>query len=188
MMRVKDVMIPVAGSIEAGTSLRDAAETMRALNIDPIPVVENGRVVGVVSEGDLQEIAKRDLLATGSKHVRDIMSTRVICCAPDEEVEQAIKSLAEQGCSNGSARVPVIDRSQHLVGIVSLEDLRKRTEVESEAISAITGIESISELVTFEEDRLDFMSDESFPASDPMPPPSTLGPTTEDPPEHDDRH
>src|SRR5579872_6601481 len=176
-MQVRDVMIPVVGSIEADSTLRDAAETIKALNIDPIPVVHDGRVVGVMSEQDLGEVAKRELLATGSQRVRDVMSTEVACCSPDEDVQSAIESLAQQGCSNDSARVPVVDASRHLVGIVSLEDLRKRAEIVEEDVTAVSDVESIASLTHFDDDAVDFMSAESFPASDPLPPPSTVGPT-----------
>ncbi len=170
-MLVKDVMIPVVGHVEPDMTMRDAAERMKSLNLSPMPVVENDRVVGLLTEKAVMELAATDGLAAGSHHVRDIMSTEVVCCSAGQEVADALRHLDE----GSPARVPVIDDEKRLVGIVSFADLRKRERLESGEETAVSDVESISDLVDFDDDRVDYMSDSSFPASDPIPPPTTLG-------------
>lgn len=170
-MQVREVMIPIAGHVDPDDSLRDAAEKMKALNLNPMPVVDAGKVVGVLTEQGMIERAERDGLAVGSQLVRDAMSTDVVCCSADEPIESALERIDK----SRTARAPVVDSAGHLVGIVSAIDLRKREEIVPGEVTAVSDVESISELVHFDEDSVDFMSDASFPASDPIPPPSSLG-------------
>lgn len=170
-MQVKDVMIPVIGSVSPDTNLRDVTEKMRSLDLDPMPVVENHKVVGVLTEGDILDRVRTAGLGSGSVLARDVMRKNTICCFADQDVSAALDTL-EKG---GTSRVPVIDRAQNLVGIVSAEDLRKREQILAGEVSAAGAVESVSDLATFDDDRVDFMSDSSFPASDPIPPPTSLG-------------
>ncbi|MGI8968155.1 MAG: CBS domain-containing protein [Chloroflexota bacterium] len=171
-MQVKDVMIPVVGSVEPDTLLRDAAETMKALNLNPLPVCDDeGVVVGILTEQALVDHAESAGLAVGSQKVSEAMSTDISCCFADEEIADALSHMDERA----TARMPVIARDHTLVGIVSLEDMRKKEQVVAGEVTAAGGVESISELVQFQDDQVDFMSDSSFPASDPIPPPTSLG-------------
>lgn len=170
-MRVKDVMIPIVSSVQVDASLRDAAEKMKALNIDPLPVCDEDRLVGVLTEQALIDRAERDGLGVGSQLVSDVMTTDTVCCFADQDVSAALKEIEGEP----STRMPVIDQDHHLVGIVSLEDLRKGERIVNGEVSAVSDVESIDDLVHFDDDRVDFMSDASFPASDPSPPPTTLG-------------
>jgi CBS domain-containing protein len=170
-VQVKDVMIPVVGHVEPDMNLRDAAERMKALNMDPMPVVDGGKVVGVLGEQRLVELAAADGLAMGSHRVREAMTSDVPCCSADEDVESALRHFV----AGTTARIPVVDGDQHLVGLVSLADLQKRALAEAGGVAAVSDVESVSELVQFDDDRVDFMSDSSFPASDPIPPPTSLG-------------
>lgn len=169
-MQVKDVMIPAVGHVSPNDSLRDAAEQMKALNLSPMPVVEDGKVVGILTEQILLDHVRSDGLAIGAHRVADAMSTDVLCCREDEPLGQAL-GRTEEG---HAARLPVIDGKYHLVGIVSRADLQRGLRVDS-GETAVGDVESISDLVPFQEDSVDFMSDASFPASDPIPPPTSLG-------------
>lgn len=171
-MLVRDVMIPVIGHVEPDASVRDAAEKMRALNLNPMPVIENDRVVGVLTEQSLLNLAQREGLGVGSQRVRDAMSPEVNACLEDEDLSNVLKHVD----ASHSGRMPVVDHERHLVGFVSVEDLRKQERIAAGEVTAAGDVESISELVHYDDDTVDFMSDESFPASDPIPPPSSLGP------------
>lgn len=171
-MQVKDVMIPAVAHLEPDMSLRDAAERMKALDLDPMPVVDGGTVVGVLTERDVVARAETDGLAVGSHRVREAMSSDPDCCRAEEEISDALARVRDRG----TARMPVIDANRHLVGIVAMADLIKHEQPPSTEGMAVGDVESITDLVAFDDDRVDFMSDESFPASDPIPPPTTLGP------------
>jgi len=169
-MKVKDVMIPVIGHVSPNDSLRDAAEQMKALNLSPMPVVEDGRVAGVLTEQLLLDHVRSDGLAVGAHRVGEVMSTNIVCCNEDDPLDRALERVEE----GHTARLPVINSDQCLVGIVSLDDLRRGMAAGS-GETAVSQVESISDLVDFDEDSVDFMSDASFPASDPIPPPTSLG-------------
>lgn len=170
-MQVKDVMLPSVGHLEPDGSLRDAAEQLKALNLDPMPVVEGGRVVGVLSEGELAEYAARQGLAAGSAHVRDVMSRDVTCCRADDDLHATLARLGNET----NRRFPVVDADSKLVGVVSVTDLRARAQTVAGEVDAVSDVNAIESLVQYDEDPVDFMSDASFPASDPIPPPTTTG-------------
>jgi CBS domain-containing protein len=170
-MLVKDVMTPAVGHVSPEESLRDAAERMKALNLSPMPVVEHGIVVGVLTEAILLDHVRTDGLAIGSHRVRDAMSREMACCSEDDSLYDVMNRVSK----DHSARLPVVDAEGHLKGTVSIPDLRRGLE-SSSGETAIEDVESISQLVRYDEDPVDFMNDSSFPASDPIPPPSSVGP------------
>jgi CBS domain-containing protein len=169
-MLVKDVMTQAVGHVSPDDSLRDAAEQMKALNVSPMPVVKDGMVVGILTEQILLDRVRSDGLAIGAHRVADAMSTDVTCCEAGEPLERALARIEE----GHTARLPVLDDHRHLVGIVSRDELLRAAEADP-AATAIGAVESISEVVRYDDDPVDFMADSSFPASDPIPPPATIG-------------
>jgi CBS domain-containing protein len=136
-MRAKDIMTTPVVSIEPSASVRELAQLLRDRRISGVPVVANGAVVGMVSEGDLlrrHEIGTdrydrrwwpRLSARTGADYVRsharraaDIMSRPVVCVAENTPVSQIV-SLFEK---KRIRRVPVT-RNRHLVGLVSRADV-----------------------------------------------------------------
>lgn len=177
-MKVRDVMTPLVESVHPDDTLRQAAEKMKALDLDPIPVTEGDRLVGTLSDNQVSDTAAREGLGTGGHPVREAMSQEYTCCSADEDVHEAVERLGKERQQSPFSRLPVVDASGELVGLVTVQALVKRlTEEEpGEGVAAVLGVESVASLINYDEDSVDFMSDESFPASDPMPPPSTLGP------------
>jgi CBS domain-containing protein len=137
-MQAQDVMTTKVATIGAGASVREAARLMHERNVSALPVVnEKGRVVGIVSEGDLvrrRELSTetegswwllaltqgsaRDYLKTHGTTVRDVMTRPVIGVRPSASLKQIARLLARHGIK----RVPVLDAGR-LVGIVSRADL-----------------------------------------------------------------
>jgi CBS domain-containing protein len=137
-MQAQDVMTTKVATIGAGASVREAARLMHERNVSALPVVnEKGRVVGIVSEGDLvrrRELstetegswwllalaqgAARDYLKTHGITVRDVMTRPVIGVRPSASLKQIARLLARHGIK----RVLVLDAGR-LVGIVSRADL-----------------------------------------------------------------
>ncbi|HLJ67925.1 MAG TPA: CBS domain-containing protein [Chloroflexota bacterium] len=177
-MRVKDVMIPVVECLEPEMALRDASERMKALDIDPMPVCENERLVGLLSGSAVMAVAAREGLAAGSTIVRAAMTTDFVCCSGDQSLADAVRHICETLGPDARGRVPVTDDAGDLAGIVSIADLKRRAEEDvTGGVTAAGEVEAVSDLVSYKEDRVDYMSDESFPASDPQPPPTAIGPS-----------
>jgi CBS domain-containing protein len=137
-MQAQDVMTTRVATIGPGASVREAARLMHERNVSALPVVnEKGRVVGIVSEGDLvrrRELSTetegswwlltlaqgsaRDYLKTHGNTVRDVMTRPVIGVRRSASLKQIARLLARYRIK----RVPVLDAGR-LVGIVSRADL-----------------------------------------------------------------
>jgi CBS domain-containing protein len=174
-MQVKDVMMAIAGHVDVDTSLRDATATMKSLRLDPIPVLDDGRIVGLLAQLDILDVVSRDGVAGGMRPVRDVMTSDVLCCRPDQSVTEAAEAVDASAQADSIERLPVIDEQRRLVGLVLRSALRgPGSEPDDESV-ATDAIGSIDDLADFRADPVQYMSDGSFPASDPPPSPSTLG-------------
>jgi CBS domain-containing protein len=166
-MQVREVMGPLAGSANADDLLRDASAKMQSLGIDPLPVIDRGRVVGVLSRDSIMKRLERDGLTAGMSPVRDAMTTDVTCCYADQDVSEAVDAIEASPMAAAADRVPVIDREGHFVGVASLTSLRRHENELDDGIAATQDVSSVDDLVSYDQDKVDYMSDSSFPASDP---------------------
>lgn len=118
MKTIRDVMTGDVKIVGPSQTIRDAARLMASADIGSLPVGENDRLVGMVTDRDLALRA----LAHGLDHdtpVRDVMTTAVKYCHDHEDVEQVARNMAELGVR----RLPVVDRDKRLVGIVALSNI-----------------------------------------------------------------
>jgi CBS domain-containing protein len=121
------------------TSLTEAAERMRSRNIGSLPVCEGDRLVGIVTDRDIviRAIAnRRDINQT---KVRDVMSSDIVCCFEGQSAKEAEELMQEQQIR----RLPIINRDNRLVGIVSIGDLATRVGAAAQRNVAVT-LESVS--------------------------------------------
>ncbi|UUP18146.1 CBS domain-containing protein [Nitratireductor thuwali] len=136
-MNVAEVMTPQVDLADPNTKIVNAARKMREDDVGALPVGENDRLIGMVTDRD---IAMRGVAAEGASGniaVREVMSERVFYCFDDEPVERAGELMAEHQVH----RLPVLNRDKRLVGIVSLADLaRSGDEGERASIKALKGI------------------------------------------------
>jgi len=114
-MRVQDIMTTSVRSIPANLGTAAARHTMRSARVRHLVVVEEGRVIGVLSQRDLGG-TRAESLPAGT--VQDVMRTHVIVAAPETTVRTAANLLRghDIGC------LPVVD-GKKLVGIVTTSDL-----------------------------------------------------------------
>jgi acetoin utilization protein AcuB len=129
MLRVRDAMTRDVVTVEPEESAARAWGLCRERNIRHLPVVEGGRLVGIVSDRDLRDLspprATTDEENTlGWVQIRDMMSTRVITSHPLDTIEHAAKVIYE----NRFNCLPVV-ADEELVGIITSSDL-VRTLVE----------------------------------------------------------
>jgi CBS domain-containing protein len=118
-MKVKDVMTRGAECTRPDATLREAAGRMKALDVGSLPVCDNDRLVGMLTDRDITVRATGEGVPPALGQVRDIMTPQVISCFEDQEVGDAAR-LMEQ---NQVRRLVVLNRDKRLVGIVSLGDL-----------------------------------------------------------------
>lgn len=115
-------------------TIREAAQMMGRLDAGVMPVGDNDRLVGMITDRD---IAIRGV-AMGKgpdAKIRDVMSAEVKYCFDDEEVEDVLENMGGLQVR----RLPVLNRDKLLVGIISLGDLAKNGEA-AEAGEALSGI------------------------------------------------
>ncbi|MGH7500373.1 MAG: CBS and ACT domain-containing protein [Longimicrobiales bacterium] len=125
-MLIRSRMTPQVHIVTPATSIGEAIRMARTNRIRHLPVVEDGQVVGIVSERDLRLAAppvwseqREELLqALETKKVGEIMAKRVITASPDTPVEEAARILWENriGC------LPILEGGA-LVGILTETDL-----------------------------------------------------------------
>src|SRR5437868_15152771 len=107
-------------------TLEDAAGRMDALDIGPLPVCENERLVGMITDRDITVRSTAMGEDPKAMRVRDAMSKDVLCCHEDDDVRDATRLME----SKQVRRLLVLDRDDRLVGIVSLGDLAVWSGVE----------------------------------------------------------
>ena len=121
-MRVSEAMTREVRVATPGQSIRDVAKIMAEIDAGAMPVGENDKLVGMVTDRD---IAIRGVaLGKGpDTPVREVMSTeKVLYCYEDEELDHVAKNMGDQQVR----RLPVVSRDKRLVGIVSLGDVAQR--------------------------------------------------------------
>lgn len=120
-MQIKDVMTPEVQLISPETTLAAAAAIMRDRDFGALPVAENDRLVGMLTDRDIAVrgvAAGRDPKTTAA---REIMSPKILYCRDDQDIGEVAQSMGKQRLR----RYPVINRAKRLVGIVSLADLTR---------------------------------------------------------------
>jgi CBS domain-containing protein len=135
-MQVQQIMQKTIRFASPDMTISDAARSMRADNIGALPVTENGRLLGMVTDRDIVMRAVAEERPLGATHVRDVMSQGVCYCFEDDALDEAAEVMAKHQVR----RLPVIDRDKQLVGFISLADLGR-----SEDYAAQEALKGISE-------------------------------------------
>lgn len=119
-MKVSDAMTPDVQLCTPEDSLKDAAEAMGALGVGLLPVTENDRLVGMVSDRD---IAIRGIgMGRGPETlVREVMTAEVKYCFADQDLDEVSSNMGEIQVR----RLPVLNRDKRLVGIIALGDIAR---------------------------------------------------------------
>jgi CBS domain-containing protein len=115
-MNIRDVMTSNPRTVSPEDTIQNAARIMRDEDTGVVPVVENGRAVGVVTDRDIVVRAVAD--GQLNRPVREIVSGDVITARPDMSTKEAAQLMSEHQVR----RLPVVE-NERLVGIVSIGDL-----------------------------------------------------------------
>jgi CBS domain-containing protein len=121
-MLLRDMMTARIEDISADATLMQAAEKMRLLDIGAIPVRENDRLVGMITDRNITVRAVAEGRDPKKMAVREAMSPDICFCYEDDSVESAAKLMEEKQIR----RLAVYDRSERAIGVVSLGDLAVR--------------------------------------------------------------
>src|ERR1051325_10685643 len=113
-MQVRELMTPEVEIIRPDDTLQTAAKMMADIDAGILPVGENDRLVGMITDRAVAEGRDPD-----KTMVRDAMSDEVRYCFEDEDSEEVARKMG----SWQVRRLPVLNRDKRLVGIVSLGDM-----------------------------------------------------------------
>src|ERR671924_2313538 len=121
-MKVKEAMHKGVDWVSPDTPITELAKLMREHDIGSIPIGENDRLIGMVTD--------RDIVCTGLAQAgfdarramaRDVMTPGIHCCRDDDDLAKAVRHMEQLQVR----RLPVINKSKRMVGILSLGDLSR---------------------------------------------------------------
>jgi CBS domain-containing protein len=122
-MKISECMTRDVRIANPNETIRDAARMMCECDAGILPVGENDRLVGTITDRDIvaRAVAQgRD----GKTKVRDVMSSDIKFCFDDEDMDHVIQNLGDLQLR----RLPVLNRDKRLVGIVSLADAARKVD------------------------------------------------------------
>jgi CBS domain-containing protein len=134
-MKISELMTPNPVTVTAGDTLQRAAQVMDELNVGVLPVCENGRLTGVLTDRDIVVRSTSVGQDPCTTRIETVMTAEPRSLRPDDTVQDALRLMEQQQLR----RLPVLDASGTLVGIVSLGDLAAAGTPEAgEALSDIS--------------------------------------------------
>ena len=135
-MQVSQLMSKKVEWISPTLSLQEAARKMRDLDIGCLPVGENDRLVGMITDRDIACRGVADGKAGPKTVVRDAMSAGISYCFNDQEVSEAAHLMEEKQIR----RLPVLNRQKRMVGMLSMGDISQHAsgKVSAEVLKAVT--------------------------------------------------
>lgn len=136
-MQVKDIMKSPVVTVTSKQNTKEVAEMMHDQHIGSAPVVDDGKLVGIVTDRDIcvrVTATGRDAVST---KVNEVMGKVVETCTPDTDVNEAAKIMVDHRIR----RLIVVDGNQAITGILSVDDLAKTShELASQVLEASIGM------------------------------------------------
>jgi CBS domain-containing protein len=120
-MKIREIMTSNVECIAPSLPIAKAAEKMRDMDIGFLPVCENDKIVGTVTDRDITIRSVAQGRDPRLAPVSEVMTQTVFHCYDDEDVEAIARSMQDSEIR----RMLILDRSENLVGVVSLGDIAK---------------------------------------------------------------
>ncbi|MGH7767265.1 MAG: CBS domain-containing protein [Candidatus Binatia bacterium] len=136
-MNIAEIMTRDPEIIRPDTVLKQAAETMKRLDVGLLPVCDGRRLVGMLSDRDITIRATAAGLDPAKTRAEQVMTKEVAYCFEDKEVDEAVKLMEKKQIR----RLPIVDKEKRLVGVISLGDVAVRTgdpELAGEAVTEVS--------------------------------------------------
>jgi CBS domain-containing protein len=121
-MKVKDVMHKGAFWVGPDTPITDVAKLMHKKEIGAVPIGENDRLIGMVTDRDIvcKGLAKENFDVRRAT-ARDVMTSGIHCCGEEDDLNKAAGHMEELKVR----RLPVIDKDKRMVGVLSRHDIAR---------------------------------------------------------------
>lgn len=118
-MRISEVMSSEVRIADPDDTIQDIAQIMEDTDVGFLPVGEDDRLVGMVTDRDITIRAVARGLDPHTTRVREVMTDKVLYCFETDDVQEAARSMAELRVR----RLPIVNGDKRLVGVVSLGDI-----------------------------------------------------------------
>jgi CBS domain-containing protein len=135
-LRCRDIMTKDVTICSPQTMLREVADKMQDDNVGSIPVVDNGRLVGIVTDRDIVCRVIADGHDTRTTPASAAMSEDLVTCTPDESLVDTIRKMGEHQIR----RIPVCDINGRLRGIIAMADIALEAERDRDLADALEQI------------------------------------------------
>jgi len=122
-MKVSDIMTRDVRLLSPDQTIREAASLMADIDVGSLPVGENDRLVGMITDRDIVIRAVAQGKSPDTK-VAEVMSKEMLYCSETDEIDAVARNMAKAQVR----RLPVINADKRLVGIVSLGDLARNDD------------------------------------------------------------
>jgi CBS domain-containing protein len=135
-MKVRDAMHKGVQWVAPETKVPELAKTMREHDIGALPVGENDRLIGMVTDRDIVCRGFSNGSHADALTARDVMSQGIVFCRDDEELDDAIHIMEQKQIR----RLPVINDKKRMVGMLSLGDVSHSSarELSGEVLQAVS--------------------------------------------------
>jgi CBS domain-containing protein len=133
-MKISDLMTTEIETVTPQQTAKDAASFMLSADTGSIPVCDNGKVIGMITDRDIAVRGVAEGLGPDTA-VRELMSEKIVCARDDDEVSTVAQRMSEAQVR----RLPVLNADGKLVGIVSLGDLSREAS-DAAANRALEGV------------------------------------------------
>ena len=117
---IKEIMTRDVRACEPNATVADAAKVMAQGDVGPVPIVEDGRLVGIVTDRDIVVRVVAEGRDPNATTVKEIASTELVTVSPGDELDEALNLLAKRQVR----RLPVVE-GDRLVGIVAQADIAR---------------------------------------------------------------
>jgi CBS domain-containing protein len=136
-MKVKDAMHKGVEWVSPETPVVEIAKRMRDQDIGSVPVGENDRLVGMVTDRDITCRAVANRKDLSKTYARDVMTKGIVYCSDHEELGDALRIMEQKKLR----RLPVVNDKKRLVGILSIGDVSHAAtaELTGEMMAAVAG-------------------------------------------------
>jgi len=118
-MKVQDAMVKGVRFCNPDTNLASVTKIFWEQGCGAVPVVENGRAIGMITDRDISIALGTRNAKAGDTLVRDVALPKVFFCLPQDDIHTALNTMQAQQVR----RLPVVDQEGRLAGILSLDDL-----------------------------------------------------------------
>ena len=133
-MNLKNIMTKDVSTVSPDTTINEAAQLMKELDVGSIPVCEGTKPVGILTDRDItiRNVAEGDNPTTP---VKNVMTEDLVYGSPEMSVDEASKIMAD----NQIRRLPIVEEG-NLIGIISLGDIAVDTTADVEIADALSSI------------------------------------------------